>query len=172
VTLQSPGPKAKLVSNVSTVLSGTATDDAERQLAGSRLTWFAGDRRLGRGNRLRVTLPAGSTVLRLVARDARGRTTTATRRVTVAPPPLEVTSLDVPDKVARGARTVKARLTTSTPATVTSGGRSYVLGARRTTIDVALPTKPTAGVLEPRITLRGRAKGQKPLRVDLVVYRR
>ena len=172
VRLQGPSPKVRLFSNLPVVLLGSALDDTERPLAGGRLTWFAGARRLGHGNRLRVKLPAGRILLRLVARDARGRTAIATRRVTVAPPPLQVTSLDVPDKVAHGARRVKARLTTSTPATVTSGGHRYLLGKRRRTIEIALARKPAAGVLTPRITLRGRAKGQKPLRVDLVVYRK
>ena len=172
VRLQGPRPKARLYSDLPVVLLGSALDDTERPLAGSRLTWFAGARRLGHGNRLRVKLPAGRVLLRLVARDARGRTATATRRVTVGPPLLRVTSLDVPDKVAHGVRTVKARLTTSAPATVTSGGHRYALGTRRTTIKIALAGKPRAGVLTPRITLRGRAKGQKPLRVDLVVYRK
>ena len=151
VRLQGPSPKVRLFSDLPVVLLGSALDDTERPLARGRLTWFAGARRPGHGNRLRVQLPARRILLRLVARDARGRTATATRRVTVGPPALRVTSLDVPDKVAHGARKVKARLTTSTPATVTSGGHRYLLGERRRTIEIALAGEPAAGVLTPRI---------------------
>jgi hypothetical protein len=172
VKILTPTRATKLQADNPVVLSGSAGDDAERALSGKRLTWFAGTRRLGTGSPLRVKLAAGRTVLRLVARDAHGRTASATRTVTVGAPTLLLKSLDVQDKVAHGAKTVKVRLATSTPATVTANGRRYTLGTRATTLVVALAKKPASGVISPRLTVRGRAKGQKPLRVDLVVYRK
>ena len=49
------------------LLTGTAFDDAHRELSGRALTWYAGHRLLGHGRRLRTTLPAARVVLRLVA---------------------------------------------------------------------------------------------------------
>ena len=62
------------------VLFGDARDGRGRRLRGAKLTWFAGSERLGTGERLRTSLPAGPVTLRLVAQDG-GREAAAVRRV-------------------------------------------------------------------------------------------
>ena len=77
-------------------LVGQATDDADRQLTGKRVRWFAGARRLGTGARLATRLPAGTVRLRMVAVDTHGRRAIATRTLHVTPPPLSLTKLQPP----------------------------------------------------------------------------
>ena len=80
------------------LLQGSALDDRGRRLRGRALTWFAGTKRLGTGERLLAKLPAGRITLRLRASD-RGRVTFADRLL-VTPVALQLTSLRVPDRVA------------------------------------------------------------------------
>ena len=84
---------------------GSAVDAAGKHLRGRALTWFAGTKRLGTGERLRVQLPVGRTTLRLRARDARGRETVVTRTLTVDPVALRADRLQGPARVAAGAKT-------------------------------------------------------------------
>jgi hypothetical protein len=65
------------------MLTARALDDRQRPLRGRALTWYAGTRRLGHGERLSVRLPAGRTTLRLVAVDARGKRSVARTTVRV-----------------------------------------------------------------------------------------
>ncbi len=152
-------------------LAGSALDDRERRLRSGSLTWFAGSRRLGTGERLRATLPAGRVTLRLRARDSRGRVVTAVRKLRVEPVTLQLRALRVPDRVGRGARSVALTVATTTPATLRSGGRSYRVGPRSRRILVLLPSNPKAGVLEVSLTITARGARQRALRETIAVLR-
>jgi hypothetical protein len=106
------------------LLLGAALDDRGRRLRGRALTWFAGSRRLGTGERLMAKLPAGRIRLRLRARD-RGRVAFAVRRLVVTPFALQLTTLRVPDRVAARASRVAVTLATTIPATLRAGGRNF-----------------------------------------------
>ena len=139
------------------LLLGKAFDDSQRRLRGRSLTWFAGGRRLGRGERRSATLPAGHYRLRLVVRDSRGRTATAVRRLRVTPVPLSVTELEAPARVKPGARTVAVKLGTTVPATVRAGGRSLRAGKKTRTLRLALPSRPKTGLVKLPVTIRAGA---------------
>jgi hypothetical protein len=152
------------------LLVGSARDDRRQRLRGGSLTWFAGARRLGSGERLRTSLGVGRVTLRLRARDARGRVSTASLRVRVAPVMLQVRTLSAPDRVRRGARTVPVRVATSLPASLRAGGRTFRVGPVARTLAVPLPARPVSGVL--RVALRVAVPGQRPLAGRVVVFRR
>ena len=166
-----PSPRERLQAGTGVLLVGAAIDDTRRRLTGRALTWFAGNRRLGTGNRLRTTLPAGLVTLRLVARDRQGRTTTLTRRIRVAPVALALTTLRVPRKVGPGARSVTLTVATRVPATLRVGGRAFSVGPAARTIVIPLAANPRVGVL--RLPMRIAAGGvrQPNLREVIVLTR-
>jgi hypothetical protein len=127
------------------LLVGSAFDDRRRPL--SRLSWFADRRQLGTGRRLRAKLPAGRSSLRLVARDARGRTGSARLRIAIAPRALRVEKLDGPFSVGRGARRATITIGASIPALLRIAGRRHHLARRTRRLRVRLPARPTAGLL-------------------------
>ena len=153
-----------------TLLVGSASGDRGR-LPGRALTWFAGSKRLGRGERLQATLPAGSVRLRLVARDAGGRAGTATRRLTVAPARLALRGLRVPDRVAPGASRVAVTLAATVPARVRAGGRTFRIGPRARRIRIPLPGRPRTGVVKAELTIAATGRRQPALRQTVVVLR-
>jgi hypothetical protein len=83
VKITSPKRGFSLVAKALLYLSGGATTDGGRPLAGKQLSWYAGKKLLGHGVSLGVTLPKGRTVIRLVARDAAGRKSSAAVTVTI-----------------------------------------------------------------------------------------
>ena len=167
----SPIGRAQLQAGVPVQLSGSALDDRRERLRGSSLTWFAGSRRLGHGESLRVRLGAGKTKLRLVARDRLGRRGTAVRKVTVAPVPLRLVTLGAPDHVKPKARKVALTVTTTTAATLHARGISKRVGTHKTRVLVPLPAKPRRAIFKIPITIRARGKKQPPVRTTLFVLR-
>ncbi len=143
----SPEQSASVQTGERVTLSGRGTDDFGIPIRGTRLTWFADRKLLGRGSSLRRQLPRGTRKLRLVARDRTGRIGTATLSVRVRAPRLRLIGLQVPAKVARKARSMKIRLHTSAPATLTAGGRRYRVGRRTVTLKVRLPRRPAVGIV-------------------------
>ena len=148
------------------LLVGSARDELGRRLRGRSLTWFAGRRRLGTGERLRRPLPAGTITLRLVARDRGGKSAAVTRRVRVAPPALLLTRLEAPERVRAGARSVRIRIGATTAAVLRAGGRSIRVGTRARRVTVPLPARPRSGVLT--IRLRVTSPGRRLSRTILV----
>jgi hypothetical protein len=122
--------------------------------ASMRITWLSGNRRLGRGAQIRVRLPRGARRLTLVARDRTGRKGSASVRVET--PRLRIVSLQMPLEVGKDARTMKVRIRSSAPATLTAGGRHYPLRARATRLTVRLPRRPAVGVVNVRFNLSPR----------------
>ncbi len=133
------------------VLLGQGADEAGKRLKGKALTWFAGKKRLGAGERLRVTLPAGRTTVRLVVKDKLGRTTTAKRTVRVDPVALELKTLKA-GAVKAGARRVTVTVATNVPATLRAGKTTVRVGPKTRRVRLALAAKPAVGVL--RLALR------------------
>jgi len=138
-------------------LLGVAFDDTGARLPGRRLTWFAGRRRLGTGERLSVRIPPGSPVLRLVARDGSGRAGSARLRVRVARQRLRLLDLSYAKRVPRRARTLTVRVRLSAPATLRVAGKRFRIGTGLRRIVVPLPKRPTKGVL--RVPLSGASGG-------------
>ena len=138
-------------------LVGTAFDDRGKELNGKRLRWYAGKRLLGRGGEVTAKLPAGKAKLRLVATDSRGRRGVATTTLHVAPVELLLTKLKVPESVRRKARSAKLQVATSGPARLRIGGKTYDVGPKARTLEVALPAKPKTGLLE--VPYRVKARG-------------
>ena len=154
-----------------TLLLGTASDDGDRPLAGRALTWFAGHRRLGTGERLSARLNGGRQTLRLVAIDANGRRATARVTVRVAASPLRLRELTAPARVAPGTRRVVVRVRTSAPAILRAAGVRHRVGPTTTRITVALPARPRTGVLRVPFDLRARSGGQRVMTGRIEVRR-
>ncbi len=142
------------------VLRGSAIDDRRLPLAGRRLTWFAGRRPLGRGERLAVRLAPGRHVLRLVATDRLGRRATARTAVRVAAARLSITRLDYEARIAPDARRFTATISASAPATLRLRGRSFKVGTRARRITVTLPARPITGVVRLPVSLSARGRGR------------
>lgn len=151
------------------VLRGQGVDETGRRLRGRALTWFAGTRRLGTGERLRVRLPAGRTVVRLVVRDARGRRDTASQTVRVEPRALELQTMRAAP-VAKGARRLTVSVATSVPANLLAGGRTVRVGPKVRRVRLALPAAPAVGLVRVPVRLTPVGGGQA-LRTTLIVLR-
>ncbi len=154
-----------------TLLEATAQDDRGDALTGRSVTWFAGKRRLGRGARLRATLPAGTVSLRVVARDRFGRTARVTRRLKVEPNRLVTTRLLAPAHVSPKTRTLSVTVAATLAATLRVGGRSYQVGPRAKTLKLALPKSPARGVLKLTLALTAHGPRQPVVREQLTVVR-
>lgn len=138
------------------LLRGAATDDRQQSLGDRALTWFDGRRRLGRGRSISAQISPGRRTVRLVARDRLGRSSSATVRVRVPFPPIEVTRLQVPTRVSPGARRARLRIATTVAGRLRIGGRSLRVGPRARTITLRLPRRPATGPLDLRYTVRSR----------------
>jgi Concanavalin A-like lectin/glucanases superfamily len=148
-------------------LRGTAFDDRDQLLPGRALTWFAGKRRLGRGDHVRVRLRAGTVKLRLQARDRFGRVATAVRRVKVNPVQIQIRSFTAPAHVAKGARSMRVSVATSTAARLRARGRSFAVGPRTRTLTIPLPARPATGILKIKVSVTARGPRQRVLQ-DLI----
>jgi streptogramin lyase len=158
-----PGPGEQLRASERTLLIGSAFDDRHRPLRGRALTWYVGQHRLGSGEQLEATLPAGRVVLRLVTRDRDGHQAVLRRTVNVIAAPLQLLRLSSPDVVRHRARTITVRIAASTTATLTAGGRRYHVGRRPRTIVIRLPRSPATGLLTLPIELNA-SSGHAPSR--------
>jgi hypothetical protein len=161
VQIVTPQARAVVRAGDRVALLGSGTDDSGRALTGSALTWFAGSKRLGTGARLTAVLPVGTKAVRLVAKDATGRTASATQKVSVQTPALRIVSVKVPIKVARTAKTLTVSLSASASSTLTAAGKRTSIGTKTTKVTVKLPAKPAVGVLKVPFTLTSKSKSAK-----------
>jgi hypothetical protein len=164
-----PVESERLQAGQRVLLVGQATDDADRQLTGRRVRWFAGARRLGTGARLAAKLPAGTVRLRMVAVDSHGRKATATRTLHVTPPPLSLTKLHAANARA-GARRAAVTVAATRAAVLQAGGRRYAIGPKAHRISVRLPTTPKLGIVRVPLRLKPR-DGGAPGSATLIVLR-
>ena len=153
------------------LLQGAAIDERGRRQRGRALTWFAGRRRLGTGERLTATLPGGRVTVRLQARDSAGRVAVATRTLRVAPVALQVRTLRVPDRVHARASTVPVSLSTTVPATVRARGRSWTVDARTRILRIPLPARPRTGLVRVELTIAARGPRQPALHRTILTLR-
>ncbi len=145
VTILSSARRLKQPNDAPLVLSGQAFDDQARALTGRRLTWRAGKRVLGTGERISATgLPAGRHRVDLLARDGAGRTGRASVVVVLtAARPLFLT-VSAPRSVKRAAGSMRLKLVSSLPATLAvraAGLRTqrFAVGRKARTITVRIP---------------------------------
>jgi hypothetical protein len=155
------GERASLGSSVA--FAGKAFDENGRRLAGKRLSWFDGKHLLGRGERIATTgLHAGKRSVRLVARDARGRKSSAAVVVRVTPVQPLFLKLKAPRTLGRTAKRVKLVVAATVPSTLKAGGRKFDVSRRSRTVSVPVATgkkplkltlKLVAGGITTRVTL-------------------
>jgi len=153
VRILDPTPKTVLLNDQGIALRGEAITPTGKRVS---VTWFAGARKLGRGQSLNVRgLPAGKVKLRLVATDGG----VAVRTVKVRSVKPVFTVLRAPRRLSRSARFATLRVSTNLPATLTIGGRRYALDRKVRAVKVkvgnakALRGRLTAGGKTTRITL-------------------
>jgi hypothetical protein len=164
-----PLARESLSAGARVVVEGQAHDDAGRRLRSRSLTWFAGRRRLGTGERLSVKLRAGQFRLRLVARDSHGRTSTVRRALRVAAIPLEIVKLSAPN-VKHGAETTTLTVATSVPGTLTIRGHRFATGRRAKRHRITLPTSPKSGVIKLPAQIKAKS-GRRVVKTTLIVLR-
>ncbi|MGI8512647.1 MAG: hypothetical protein ACR2NH_08450 [Solirubrobacteraceae bacterium] len=146
VTIVNPRPGQRMLSDASLYLSGNAFDDAFKQLKGPRLRWMIGRRLLGVGESVTTTdLPPGRPRIRLLARDARGRTGSASVRVAVSAARPFFVRLTTPARLSRRSRSIRVTLATNVSSILRAGGRRFNVGRRNRTFLV--PVKPGSGKL-------------------------
>ena len=158
VTITDPAHPARIADDGQLALTGQAADDRRRDLTGRSLTWFVGRRKVGSGATLSVTdLPPGAQTVRLVARDASGRTGSARQRITVKAVAPTFLHLDAPRKVSKRARAVTLTIASSLKARFTSGRTTAAVGRKAGPVRVAIK----AGQAVIRVTLRAHGKTTK-----------
>ena len=140
-------------------------------LSGRSLTWFADQRVPGSGVQLAAKLPAGTTTLRLRARDRRGRVGSVARRLTIRSSLLQLTTLKVPEYVPAAARKLNVRVAASRAAIARLGGRSYRIGAAVKTISIAIPRGKARSTLRLRLAIRGLGDRRDAVRRTLALPR-
>ena len=168
VTIASPLARERVRQDAATYLSGSAVDDSLRTVRGTRLTWFVGKQRLGRGEKLSVTdLPAGRRVIRLVARDGFGRQGSASISVSIAAAKPRFLVLRAPPSVRRSARRVRLLVAATVRTTLRVGRQRFSIGRHSNAVVVRV--KPGRQPLSLQLRLAG---GRLSTRSTLTIPRR
>jgi sugar lactone lactonase YvrE len=132
-------PGGRMRADAMLLLRGRAFDDAGSPLTGRSLRWYAGRRLLGRGELLTVHgLPAGTTAIRLVATDARGRLAQARLPLTVLAVRPTFLLARAPKGVAPSARRVRIVVASNVPAVLTIAGGRYAVDRRPRALTIAI----------------------------------
>ena len=132
-------PGGQMRADAILLLRGTAYDDAGSPLTGRSLRWYAGRRILGRGALLTVHgLPAGTTAIRLVATDSRGRSaqTLLPLKVLAVRPTFLVAR--APKRLAPSARRARIVVASNVPAVLTIAGRRYAVNRTPRALMIAI----------------------------------
>ncbi len=168
VTISTPVPRERIRHDTALNLAGAAYDDRGRPIPASRLEWFDGVIRIGRGPQGVVFQPtAGLHAIRLIARDAHGRVGSASVRIRVLAVAPHLLDLRAPAYVGHRATRLTFSVATTIPATLIAEGRRYAVG--RTLRRIQLSIRPGRAILRVRLRL---AAGGKVTRTLLVVPRR
>ena len=133
------------------LLLGAAFDDRGRRAASRVLTWYAGRKRLGTGEKLACPPPRRALLgSHLVARDRDGRAGVAALKVRVRRDPLRITRIGYKARVPRAAAGSLApddpHVGAGDPPR-TRASLSLRLGARARRVVSPLPRRPAAGAL-------------------------
>jgi hypothetical protein len=132
-------PGGRMRADAMLLLRGRAFDDAGSRLTGRSLRWYAGRRLLGRGELLTLHgLPAGTTAIRLVATDARGRSaqTLLPLKVLAVRPTFLVAR--APKRVAPRARRVRIVVASNVRAVLTIAGGRHAVGRTPRALTIAI----------------------------------
>jgi hypothetical protein len=131
-----------------------ANDDRRRRLRGRSLRWSVAGRPIATGERASAigVLSPGRPRVRVVARDSRGRRSSATVRIRVLAVPPQFLRLVAPDRVASSARTVVLRVATNVRAQLRARGTRASVGRR--TRRVRVRVRPGSGTLRIPVRLR------------------
>ena len=164
VTIHMPVTGTPLTAEDRVVLAGAASDDRRREIKPKRLSWYDGKRKLGRGESVELEgLPAGNRRIRLMARDAKGRESSASVRVRIQAVAPVAAPLELPELLSPKARKMKIRIATNVDATlsvrgkgVRSKGKSYKVGRKQKT--VAVKVKRGNATLRPKVILKAGGK--------------
>jgi hypothetical protein len=161
VTIASPPNRTKVESDTMVVLEGFAFDDAGDPIAGKRLLWSSGKRRLGRGERVDVDAHELRGKVTLSARDAAGRTGRDTVRLRVKRVAPVLTLLDA-KPLGRKADALRLLVESSLPARLAISGAGLdrtveQVGSRPETVAVDLAGRPRERY---RVRLRLAASGR------------
>lgn len=168
VQILSPAPATRATNDAPLYLSGQAYDDTQRRIPGRRLRWFDGRRAIGRGGQIAVSgLAAGRRRLRLVARDARGRTRTAAVTVRLRAAQPTFLRLSAPRRVSGTARLLRLRVASSIPATLRVGRQRFAVGRRMRSIRLRI--RRGRSPLALRLILR--AGGKRAVRTVVIARR-
>lgn len=152
VNLIAPAP-GRVRADAVVVGEVSAYDDAGRRLTGRSLKWMIGTRVLATGARVSLLgLPAGRPTLRVVARDRRGRETTASVRLRVQPVKPFFLTLKAPAKVTRRAKSVTLRVASTVAAVLRGAGRPVAVD--RTARVVTVPVRPGSKPVKLTLSLR------------------
>jgi hypothetical protein len=167
IKISSPARGQRVMSDSALYLSASVFDERGFPVTGRRVRWFLGRRLLGRGTKVSALgLPAGRRRIRVVARDRRGRSASASVAIRVLRATPQFLRLGRPSRIARRARRIVLRVASSLPATLRAGGRRYNVDRRAKRI--AVPIRPGGQRLS--LPLRLTASG-KSRRVVLVIPR-
>jgi ELWxxDGT repeat protein len=132
--------RGHVLATATLLFQGSAFDDADRPLTGRHLKWYAGKRLIGTGEQVTANdLPPGSTAIRLIATDSRGRSAKAILPLRVRAVPADFLLFDAPLLVSARARTVRITVASSAPATLTIAGKHYAISQRVRRITVVVP---------------------------------
>lgn len=152
VNVVSPAP-GRVRADAVVVGEVSAFDDAGRRLSGRSVRWMIGKRVLATGARVSLLgLPAGRPALRVVARDRRGRETTATVRLRVQPVKPFFLTLKVPARTTKRAKSVRIRVASTVAAVLRGAGKPVAVDRRARVVTV--PIRPGSKPVKLALSLR------------------
>lgn len=147
---------ARLASDASISLRGTAQDDQGRMLPGTALRWYLGTRLLGSGQELdAIQLPPGTDRITLEARDGLGRVGRTGMQFDVVAVTPAIVALQAPERIGRTARTLALSISTRADTILLVGRQRWRIGTAPRQMMVAV--RPGDGAL--RLPLRLRTPG-------------
>jgi hypothetical protein len=157
---------ASVAADAPVALLGGAVDQLAHTLSGHSLHWYDGAISLGYGPSIEAgPLPSGVNHIRLLARDAAGRTATASLTLTVAPLTLPGLTLKFPRTVSAKSRKLTFSGSASTPTTLTIAHHTYTLAPTQTSFTLAIPRGARPSLLAASVSSEGEVT---PFAVEIV----
>ena len=155
VTILDPSRGQSFRGDVAVYLHGQAFNDALTPLWGRSLRWLLDGALIGRGVTTAARGLPGADRITLVARDASGRTASASTVVHVRPVELPFLRLSLPKRVSRRARQLRLRAASALPSTLIVGHKRYSISRTTRTITVRIVRGRQPLVIELSVTARG-----------------
>ena len=156
VAILSPARQIHVAGSADIQLTGEAFDQDLRALRGRSLRWLDGPFRLGIGQQLSAgPLPPGKNDIRLVARDAAGRTAQATVTIVVRRVVLRFLRLTIPAHVSAHARSLTIAASSRLPATLTIARSTFKLAHKTKRLRIRIKPGRQPLLLALRVASRG-----------------